>query len=51
MFSQVEVLWYLVDVQMNQDLPALAARAAEHNVLLVAFCQKLIRDVQPVLLD
>ena len=50
MFFQVEVLWRPVDVQTNQDLPVLVAVVAEHNVPLVASCQKLLRDVQPVLL-
>jgi hypothetical protein len=51
MFFQVEVLQYPVDVQTNQDLPVQVARAAEYNVPLVASCQKLIRVVQPVLVD
>jgi ABC-type uncharacterized transport system substrate-binding protein len=51
MFFQVEVLWYPVDAQTNQGLPILVAMVAEHNVPLVASCQKLIRVVQPVLVD
>jgi hypothetical protein len=51
MFFQAEVLWYPVDVQTNQDLPALRARVVEYNVPLVASGQKLIRVVQPVLVD
>jgi hypothetical protein len=51
MFFQAEVLWYPVDVQTNQDLPVQMAMVAEHNVPLVASGQKLIRVVQPVLVD
>jgi hypothetical protein len=51
MFFQAEVLWCPVDVQKNQDLPVLVAVVAEHNVPLVASGQKLIRVVQPILLD
>jgi hypothetical protein len=51
MFFQAEVLQYPTDVQTNQDLPVLVAVVAEHNVPLVASCQRLIRDVQPVLVD
>jgi hypothetical protein len=51
MFFQAEVLWCPVDVQTSQDLPILVAMVAEHNVPLQASCQKLIRVVQPVLLD
>jgi hypothetical protein len=51
MFFRVEVLLCPVDVQTNQDLPVLVAVVAEHNVPLAASCQKLIRVVQPVLVD
>jgi hypothetical protein len=51
MFFLVEVWQHLVDVQTNQGLPVLVARVVEHNVLLVAFCQKLIRVWWPVLVD
>jgi hypothetical protein len=51
MFFRVEVLWCPTDVQTNQVLPVQAARVAEHNVPLVVSYQKLIRVVQPVLVD
>lgn len=51
MFFQVEVWQHLVDVQTNQALPVQVAVVAEHNVPLVASCQKLIRVVQPILVD
>jgi hypothetical protein len=51
MFCRAEVWQHLVDAQTNQDLLSLPAMVAEYNVLLVAFCQKLIRVVQPVLVD
>jgi|TARA_R110000868_G_scaffold39645_2_gene137817 hypothetical protein len=51
MFFRVEVLWYSTAVQKNWALPVQVAVVAEHNVLVVASCQKLIRDVQPVLVD
>jgi hypothetical protein len=51
MFFRVEVWQHLVAVQTNQDLPILVAMVAEHNVPLVASGQKLIRVVQPILVD
>jgi hypothetical protein len=51
MFFQAEVLQYPTDVQTNQVLPTQVVVVAEHNVPLVASCQKLIRVVQPVLVD
>jgi hypothetical protein len=51
MFFQAEVLRGPTAVQKNWALPVRAAVVAEHNVLLVASGQKLIRDVQPVLVD
>jgi hypothetical protein len=51
MFFQVEVWQHPTAVQTNWVLPVQAAVVVEYNVPLVAFCQKLIRVVQPVLLD
>jgi hypothetical protein len=51
MFFQVEVLQCPTAVQKNWVLPIQVARVAEHNVLVVASCQKLIRVLRPVLLD
>jgi hypothetical protein len=51
MFFRVEVWPHPTAVQMNQVLLVQVARVVEHNVPLVASCQKLIRVVQPVLLD
>jgi hypothetical protein len=51
MFFQGEVLQCPTAVQKNWVLPVRAAMVAEHNVPLVASCQKLIRALWPVLLD
>jgi hypothetical protein len=51
MFFQVEVWPHPTAVQMNWVLLVQVAMVAEHNVPLVASCQKLIRVVQPVLVD
>jgi hypothetical protein len=51
MFFRVEVLQYPTAVRMNWVLPVLRAMVAEHNVPLAVSCQKLIRVVQPVLVD
>jgi len=51
MFFQVEVLWCPAAVQTTQDLQILQAVVVEHNVPLAASGQKLIRVVQPVLVD
>jgi hypothetical protein len=51
MFFQAEVLQCPTAVQKNWVLPVQVAVVAEHNVLVVASGQKLIRVVQPVLVD
>jgi len=51
MFFRVEVLWYPVDVQMNQVRPTQVARVVEHSVPLAALSQIWIGVGWPVLPD
>jgi hypothetical protein len=51
MFFQVEVWQHPAAVQTNLVRPVQVAVVAEHNVPSVASGQKLLRDVQPVLVD